>query len=180
MNVSNDFTLNFAAFAGAGANDGIFIEISGDEGQGEFMAPDLCVPRELPNTATSVVIPANTFRAGQTYRGSITFSRAGQDSAAIPNTSVVAGVSARTSFEFTIGGVVTPNQPMWLDVVRNPNGTLTYTIQGDTGINVRIEGSNSPSSGWTEVSTTVLATGSHQVTIDPQLSPMRFLRAIVL
>ena len=143
-------------------------------------APDLCVPRELPNTATSVVIPANTFRSGQTYRGSITFSRAGQDSTSIPNTTIVAGVSARTSFEFTIGGVVTPNQPMWLDVVRNANGTLTYTIQGDTGISVRIEGSNSPLNGWAELSTAVLATGSHQITVDPKEAPIRFLRAVVL
>lgn len=180
MIVSNDFTLNFAPFTGAGASDGIFIEISGDEGQGEFYAPDLCVPRDLPNTATSVVIPSNTFRAGQTYRGSISFSRAGQDSSSIPNTTIVAGVSARTSFEFTIGGGVTPNKPMWLDVVRNANGTLTYTVQGDTGITVRIEGSNSPLIGWTELSTAVLATGSHQLTIDPALAPMRFLRAVVL
>lgn len=179
MNVSNAFTLNFAQFTGAGANDGIFIEITGDEGQGEFYAPDLCVPRELLNTATSVVIPANTFKAGQTYRGSITFSRAGHDSSSIPNTTVVAGVSARTSFEFTIGGG-TLRQPMWSDVVRNPNGTLTYTIQGDTGVTVRIEGSNSPVTGWAEVSTAVLATGSHQFTVDPKLAPMRFLRAIVL
>jgi hypothetical protein len=180
MNVANEFTLNFAAFTGAGANDGIFIAITSEDGETEFYAPDYCVPRELPNTATSVVIPANTFEAGQTYRGSISFSRMSENSSTIPNTTIVAGVSARTSFEFTIGGGSTPNQPMWLDVVRNANGTLTWTIQGDTGITLRIEGSDSPASGWTEVSTEVLATGSHQVTLDPKLTPVRFLRAVVL
>ena len=180
MNVSNDFTLNFSAFTGAGQSDGIFIEISGDEGQGEFMAPDPCVPRELPNTATSVVIPARTFKSGQAYRGSITFSRAGQDSSSIPNTTVVAGTSIRTTFEFTIGGVVTPRQPMWADVVRNANGTLTYTIQGDTGLTVSIEGSDSANTGWGEVASGILTAGSFQFTIDPKLAPKRFLRARVL
>ncbi|HEX7861256.1 MAG TPA: Ig-like domain-containing protein [Verrucomicrobiae bacterium] len=180
MNVSNAFTLEFAAFTGAGSTDGIFIQISGEEGQGEFTAPDPCVPRELPNTATSVVIPANTFKRGQTYQGSITFSKAGQNSSTIPNTTIVAGSSVRTAFEFTIAGGSTPRQPMWAGVVRNQDGTLTYTIQGDTGITVSIEGSDAADSGWAQLTTALLAAGSHQFTIDPRLAPKKFLRARVL
>ena len=180
MDVTRDFTLNFAAFTGAGANDGIFLEISGDEGQGEFRAPDPCVPRELPNTATSVVIPANTFKAGQEYRGSISFSRASQDSTSVPNTTIVAGLSARTSFDFTIGGGTTPRAPMWSSIVRNQDGTITYTIQGDTGLSLSIESSNIATGGWSQLNTAVLTSGSHQITVNPADSDMRFIRARVL
>lgn len=180
MNVTQNFTLNFSAFTGATGLDGIYIEISGDEGQGEFRAPDICVPRLLPTTATSVVIPANTFKAGQTYRGSISFSRFSFNTNAIPNTGITSGGSARTSFEFTIGDTSTPRQPMWSSIVRNQDGTLTFTIQGDTGLNVLIEGSDVSNGGWGQVGSAVLTTGSHQITIDPRLATTKFFRARVL
>jgi hypothetical protein len=180
MNATQDFTLNFSAFTGATGIDGINIEISGDEGQGEFRAPDFCVPRFLPNTATSVVIPANTFKSGQTYRGSISFSRFTYNTNAIPTAPFLSGETARTSFEFTIGGTSTPRQPMWSSIVRNLDGTLTFTIQGDTGLSILIEGSDVSTGGWGQVTSTVLTTGSHQFTIDPRLANSKFLRARVL
>jgi hypothetical protein len=180
MNLTQNFTLNFSAFTGASTTDGIFIEISGDEGQGEFRAPDPCVPRTLPNNATSIVIPANTFKSGQTYRGSISFSKGTFNNTAIPNTVVSAGASVRTSFEFTIGGTSTPQQPMWSSIVRNQDGTLTFTIHGETGLNVLIEGSDVSNGGWAQVSSAVLTTGSHQITIDPRLATAKFFRARVL
>jgi hypothetical protein len=180
MNVTQNFTLNFSEFTGAAGLDGIYIEISGDEGQGEFRAPDPCVPRFLPNTATAVIIPANTFKTGQTYRGSISFSRFNFDTNSIPDTGVTSGATARTSFEFTIGGTSTPRQPMWSSIGRNQDGTLTFTIQGDTGLSILIEGSDVSTGGWGQVTSAVLTTGSHQLTIDPRLANSKFLRARVL
>ena len=180
MDVTQPFTLNFSGFTGAGSTDGIFIEISSEEGEEEFHAPDPCIPRDLPNSATSVVIPANTFKASGKYRGSLSFTRLSFNTNSIANTSVTAGTSARTSFEFTIGGVTPPRQPMWSGIVRNVDGTLTFTIQGDTGLNIAIEGSDNVNTGWTQLSTAVLTTGSHQVMINPRLASKRFLRARVL
>ena len=60
------------------------------------------------------------------------------------------------------------------------SGSLTYTIQGDTGLTVSIEGSDSANTGWGEVASGILTAGSFQFTIDPKLAPKRFLRARVL
>jgi hypothetical protein len=178
MNVVQPFTLNFVPFTGAGANDSIFISISEANGTNEFHAPDPCRNIELPNTATSIVIPANTFKAGQKYRGSISFSRNSFDTNQIPNTGLSAGVSLTTSFDFSGGGGTT-TAPNWSSFTRNPDGTVTYTITGDTGANVTIEASENITAGWTTLTNVVLTTGSQQITIDPRNPVRRFYRARV-
>lgn len=180
MDVTQAFTLTFAPFTGAAATDSIFISISEQEGQGEFHAPDPCRNILLPNTATSIVIPANTFRVGRKYNGSISFSRNSFDTNSIPNSGVSAGVTKTTSFEFTQGGGGTPTKPMWTSIARNQDGTLTYTLLGDTGVNLAIEASDSPDTGWAQLTTAILATGSHQFTVDPRTANKRFFRARVL
>jgi hypothetical protein len=71
VNPSVDFTLRWNGFSGAGPNDHISMYISDTNGNVVFQAPNLCVPRELPATATSVLIPANTLRTNQTYTAAI-------------------------------------------------------------------------------------------------------------
>jgi hypothetical protein len=180
MDVTKDFVLNFAPFTAAGASGGIFISINSTDGEGEFHAPDPCIPRDLPNTATSVLIPANTFKAGQKYSGSISFSRSSFDTNAIPSTTVSASVSATTTFEFTPGGTNQPAQPAWTSFTRNADGTITYTITGKAGLSIGIEASDNVMGGWTQLSTAVLTTGSHQFTVDPRAQNKRFYRARVL
>lgn len=178
MNVVQPFTLNFVPFTGAGINDSIFISISEADGTNEFHAPDPCRNIELPNTATSIVIPANTFKAGQRYRGSISFSRNSFVTNQIPNTGLSAGVSLTTSFDFTGGGGGT-TAPNWSSFTRNPDGTVTYTITGDTGANVTIEASENITGGWATLTNVVLTTGSQQLKIDPRTPARRFYRARV-
>jgi hypothetical protein len=57
---------------------------------------------------------------------------------------------------------------------------LTYTIEGDAGLSVSIEGSDSPDGGWSQVTIGVLTGGSFEFTVDPALAPKRFYRAVVL
>jgi hypothetical protein len=180
MDPAQAFTLTFAPFNGAGANDSIFININAADDTNEFHAPDFCKNIELPNTATSVVIPANTFKAGQQLRGQISFSRNSFDTNSIPSTSLSGGVSKTTSFGLTLDGGEEPRAPMWTTITRNPDGTLSYTITGDTGLNIGIEASETLTGGWTQVSTGLLAGGSFQFIVNPNTPTKRFYRARVL
>jgi len=78
INPGEDFTLHWSAFVGAGTGDYLTLSVE-DEFDGEvvFRAPDYCVPIELPVTATSVVIPANTLSMDRTYMGTLTFGKPG-------------------------------------------------------------------------------------------------------
>jgi hypothetical protein len=180
MDPTKDFTLTFAPFIGAGANDGLVVTITATDDTNEFTAPNICKNIELPNTASSVVIPANTFKAGQQLRGQISFSRGSFNTNAIPNTSLSGGVSKTTDFSLTLGGGQQARQPMWTTVTRNQDGTLTYTVSGDTGLNIGIEASETLTGGWTRISTGLLATGSFQFTVNPNTPKFRFFRALVL
>jgi hypothetical protein len=180
MDATQNFTLTFAPFAGAGLNDAIFISISAVDDTNEFHAPDICRNIALPNTASSVVIPANTFKRGQHLRGSISFSRSSFNTNSIPSTSLSGGVQKTTEFDITLGGGQEPRAPMWTTVTRNPDGTLSYTISGDTGLNIGIEASESLTGGWTQLTTSVLVTGSFEFTVNPNTPNKRFYRARVL
>ncbi len=179
MNPEQAFTLTFAPFTGAGASDAISVRIHTGDGTNEFHAPDFCKNIELPNTATSVVIPANTFRVGQVLRGEITFSRMSFDTNSIPNTALSGGVSKTTDFDLGEGGQE-PNPPTWTTVTKNPDGTLTYTITGDIGLNLGIEASETLAGSWTQLTTALLTTGSFQFTVNPGTPKFRFYRARVL
>jgi len=180
MNAAQAFTLQFGAFAGAGPGDSITISIASTDGASEFSAPNQCKGIELPVTATSLVIPANTFKAGQTLRGSISFSRFSFNTNAIPNTSVSAGVTATTNFELTLGGGGQPSQPRFTGMTRNPNGTIRYTITGDAGTTVVIQGTErfAQATQWTPVSTNLLAGGTAEFTVDPANPAKRYFRAV--
>jgi hypothetical protein len=181
MNVSNNFTLNFAPFTGAGANDSIFISISEDDGNGEFHAPDICKNIQLPVTATSVVIPANTFQVGKKYSGSISFNRNGTfNENAIAGTTVSSSTSVTTKFGFTAsgGGNQQPTAPRWTSSRRNANGTLSFTVTADIGARLVIESTTNFSS-WTPVVTNTVVTGSYELTVDPAQAQRAIYRARV-
>lgn len=181
MNAATDFTLRFAPFTGAGANDRIQISISGGSGDGEFEAPDLCRNRPLPNTATSVVIPANTFKSGATYSGTISFFRSGTyDTNAINGVTISSGISVSTQFEFTIGGGNPPSPPRWTTIRRNLDGTLTFTVTADAGARLLIEGTGPLGNGWTPVNTVTAVNGSYELTVDPSAQRYRLFRATAL
>ena len=180
LNPAADFTLNFSALSGAGPNDSISIHIS-DDADTVFMAPDFCRGIELANTATSVVIPAGTFASGQTYHGSITFNRVSEmDSTSIPDLFAMAAVSAVTSFEFTVSsGGPQPTPPMFLNPVRNPDGTIDFPVASDSGATIIIEGTADFQS-WTVIRTEVAVGGNLTTTITPGATGHQYFRAKIL
>jgi hypothetical protein len=177
MDVTKAFTLNFKPFTGAAASDLISVEIQADQEGGEFHAPDYCKHIDLPNTAVSVTIPANTFLPGHKYSGSIAFMRLALNTNAIPNTYVSAGVMVQTRFDFTQGNVTPPTAPTFGgNIIHNPDGTLTFSVQADAGETLIIEGADSVNGPWTQVKT---ITGSPQFNVDPKLAKIHFYRARV-
>ena len=174
MNVSNDFTLNFAPFTGAGVNDSVFISIFAEEGAGEFQAPDPCRNIELPVTAASVLIPANTFQAGKSYSGSISFSRSSFDTNSIPGTSISGSTMVTTEFAFTTSGGGVPSAPRWTSGRRNSNGTLTFTLSADLSARVVIDGSSALPGLWTPVLTNVMAAATYEFTVTPNQANLTY------
>ena len=176
MDPASAFTLQFSPFPNPGENDSIFISISGDETN--FFAPDLCNDRELPNTATSLVIPAGTFKAGGVYSGSIRFSRLTDMDSSLPNNFGSAAVAAETHFEFTLGGGPEPTAPTWSAPVLRPNGTVEFTVTGEAGRTFIIEAA-SELGDWHPLSTQVSISGIITITLDAQDAERQFLRAQV-
>jgi hypothetical protein len=121
LDPTKDFVLNFSPFTGAqGQFDSIQIQIQADGSDRHFYAPDYCLNRTLPVTATSTTIPANTFAAGDKLSGSINFNKFSVNSNAIPNTVLSAGAFVSTKFDFTGGS--TGSEVHWNTPVINANG----------------------------------------------------------
>ena len=179
MDVSSDFTLNFAGLPNPGEFDSISIHFSDDSGT-VFSAPDPCRGIELPNTATSIVIPAGTFEEGVTYDGSITFSRGELILEAFTDASAMSMITAGTSFQFTLGGGGNPEPtaPMFLTPVLNPDGSIEFGVATDSGATVVIE-STSDFLVWNPVTTETALDGSVTVTITPETTGSLFFRASV-
>jgi hypothetical protein len=177
MNISNDFTLKFAAFTGANSTgDGIFISISDDSGT-TFIAPDPCHDITLPVTATSIVIPAGTFKSGKSYDGSITFSHGlSFDTNSIVNTPGSASVAKTTLFGFAPGQVVVP-APTWNKPTRNTDGTLNLVLTGQNGASVVIESSATLKNDWAPISTNIFSNGQVTFTVPATAKPGKFYRA---
>ena len=99
INAGADFTLQWNGFPGAGNDDHLLFSITDSQGAVVFQATDRCAPRELPVTATSIVIPAATLRTNETYFADLTYQRLFYDSTnAVPQMAGFGDLSRKTSF----------------------------------------------------------------------------------
>lgn len=67
------FTLKWNALSPQVAGSFIRLIVSDSSGKLVFMAPNVCIPRDLDSAATSIVIPTNYFKADTTYQGQLMF-----------------------------------------------------------------------------------------------------------
>lgn len=106
VNPAQNFTLRWNAFTGASGQDTISIVVANANSEEVvFQAPDVCVPRELPVTATSIVIPAGTLASNQTYHATLTFNRVGYfQTNAVPQMAGFGGLTRSTEFTIKTGG----------------------------------------------------------------------------
>jgi hypothetical protein len=72
---SSNFTVQWTPFAGGTENDNIVLSIRLQGSSNVFSTPVFGQPGALDGTATSVVIPANTFATGGVYNATLTFAK---------------------------------------------------------------------------------------------------------
>jgi hypothetical protein len=70
---SKPFTLKWNALSPQVAGSFVRLILSDLSGKLVFMAPNICIPRTLDPSATSIVIPTNYFKADTTYQGQLMF-----------------------------------------------------------------------------------------------------------
>ncbi len=178
MNPNADFTLRWNPFTAAGQYDMISLEIHNQTDSEVFYAPDFCLPRPLPNTATSIVIPAGTFKTSGQFEGTLRFSRlAALDTNSIPGSSGVAGIAVSTSFGFQVGSTNQTSAPKWTGFHRNSDNSVDLQLSGPANKTYIIEASSNLTQ-WTAILTTNSPSGSvNYHDAQAGLTPYRFFRA---
>ena len=131
VNHAQAFTLRWNAFTGAGANDSISLYIADALGNVVFQAPDLCVPRELPVTATSIILPANTLQNNMTYSAGLHFFRMFYFSTnAVPDMAGSGSISRHTRFTIKTGTGGSGTAAQFTGYRVLPNGNPEMTLAG--------------------------------------------------
>jgi hypothetical protein len=166
IDASQDFTLHWNEFTGAGDDGYLSVVITDETFDSEivFQVPNYCVPIEIAPSATSVVIPADTLVADRVYQGILTFGRYGYLSTNdIPEMAGSCGVSKMTSFTLnttTGGGAAIPATFNAVRILGNGNPEMSLT--GTGGLDYRVERTGSMAApNWVEVGVVTMdGTGS--------------------
>jgi hypothetical protein len=178
-----DFLLQWNGIPGATDRD--MLQLTIIAGEFRFVAPDLCLPRLLPNTATSIVIPKNTLPTNTTFHSTLSFSRTlGSNTNSIPD--LIAFSYNEKSVQFTLkttGGGTTPTRPRFVGCRMLANGHFQLELEGKVGQNCAIEVSGNLTPGsWSTLQTVVITASGRATVDDPRTgSPVRkYYRASVL
>ena len=182
VNAAQDFTLRWNVFTGAGADDYISVTVTDDDGNLLFQAPNLCIPRELPVTATSTVIPANALQTDKTYRGTLTFGRMFYSSTnAVPDMGGFGGRARFTEFTVKTGTGGTAGAAEFTGYRLLPNGNPQMDLEGTPGASYTIQRTgNVGSANWTSAGTATMNASGRAVFEDAQAGKVfpLFYRAV--
>jgi len=173
VNAGADFILRWNAFTGAGSDDQLSIFISDDHGTILFQAPDLCVPRVLPVTATSVVIPANTLQSNQTFSAYLTFGHLFYNSTnTVPQMSGFGSIARETHFSIKTGsgGSGSAIPATLSSYVLLPTGNPQFHLTGTIGHSYAIQRTgNIGTPNWLQVGSVTMDTLGTAVFEDTQV-----------
>lgn len=175
IDATRDFTLTWDALPGAGPSDYLQLLIQGDSGE-VFTAPNICVPRDLPVTATSIEIPAGTLQPGRTYDASLYFGRLTYESTNdVPRMSGVGVVYRSTEFTLrTTGGNPTPDPARFVGYRQLPSGQPEMTFTGSLGTAYSIQRSPTVTgSPWTTIGTATPNASGQAVFVDESAGDQR-------
>ena len=163
------FTLQWTGFVGGTLSDFIFIQIENSQGRVFATSPHPGVVGVLDGTATSLVIPAQTFQPGRSYVGRIVFHRYSTINwTDYPNVLGVGGYFSQTDFSIatTGGGDITP--PVLLSsspadgatgVPVNTPVVLQFSEQMNRGLALGISGTSAARTfDWSPDSRTLVIT----------------------
>ena len=140
VNPAANFTLTWEPFSSVAGDDRIVLTIEDGETT-VFEAPDLCASIDLPNTATSIVIPAGTLASGRVYAGNLSFYKNFYFSTNSPAEFLTVGSMVKsTQFTINTGGVVPTPQPQLSTPSFTPGGRFTFTVSDlKIGTGYRVE-----------------------------------------
>lgn len=172
VDASADFTLRWNSFNVADDDDFLSVSLSDtDTGDVVFEAPDLCLPRELPVTATSVVIPAGTLQTDRTYAATLLFGKVYYASTnTAPEMSGFGGMSRVTNFSLRTGtgGVAGPATLSDFRVLEN--GDVEFQLSGTALRSYSIERTSAlgANAQWAEVGSVLLDAAGQGQFLDSQ------------
>lgn len=184
VDVSQPFILQWDAFANAGQDDLLVLEIVDASGQTVFRAPDLCVPRELPVNATAVEIPPDTLRDDQTCTVTLAFlQRFYMSTTAIADMYGVGVVSFSTEMALKTGSGGAVDPAAFTGCRLLPNGRRELTLAGTPGALYTIQRTGSlrgTGTTWSEVGTVTMNGAGAAVFEDaePEAALPLFYRAV--
>ena len=125
-----DVVVQFNGIPGATSQDSISFVVHDQTGI-VFQLPEPCATNGIPNTATSLVIPAGILVAGKTYDASLTFFHFANQTTSIPDLPASAGFSKETQFKIGGGGSVTPpSAPKFTLIQRLSDGSIHLQLTG--------------------------------------------------
>jgi hypothetical protein len=123
--------LRWNAFTGAGVSDYVSLAVNDRMGKVVFQAPDQCVPRDLPVTATAIVLPANTLENNMTYSATLLFGRMFYFSTnTVPDMAGSGTLSRQTHFTIKTGTGGTGTAARFTGYRSLPNGNPEMTLSG--------------------------------------------------
>ncbi len=135
-----DFTVQWNGFAGASEGDIVAFTIMHPASIWSWSAPDPCIPRALPNTATSVTIPADTLESGTAYEATLIYSRmTHSESNGIPDIDLTAYLYRVVRFSIVTTGSSGDNGARFSAWSLLSNGNLELELQGTAGQSYIIE-----------------------------------------
>ncbi|MSU61750.1 MAG: hypothetical protein EXS31_05030 [Pedosphaera sp.] len=163
-NSTIDTTFRWAGFVGAGVNDGIQFSLE-DVQNKRFDAPDPCVPRELANTATSIVVPKNLLSASGEITGDLNFSRFASNNS-VTDIRGFASYSKIVSFKLRTSVTPPPSANVkLLAPVLQANGTFKVGITGGASASYLPETSPDLKSWTPQPPVTLNAAGTGEFTV---------------
>ncbi len=180
---AQEFTLQWDAFSPVPAGAFIQLTITDEIGNLIFIAPNLCIPRPLEPTDTSIVIPTNYFRAGVAYLGHLTFGFTFYSSnMEVPQMAGYGVIQRSTAFPLKAkseGTVIPPARANFTTFRRLSNGHPEFNLSGTAGKNYRIERTSNLSTRiWASLGTLTMSAGGTAVFEDTNATLPAFYRAV--
>jgi hypothetical protein len=178
IKTTEPFILRWNAFTPSTIGAYINVFISDEFGNLVFMAPNPCVPRALATTDTAVTIPANYFRPGQRYQGTLQFgSRFYFSTNDIPQMIGNGNLIRSTSFTLNAadGGSNTGTAPARFITLRlTSTGQPEMTLSGTAAKSYRVQRSTTlTGANWTNVGVVTMETSGMGTITDSQ-TPLQF------
>jgi hypothetical protein len=175
------FTLQWDAIPGGTTDDTLWVVITDTNGNPVFSTPypPMDLAGSLKGTATSVVIPTNTFQFGHAYVGTITFFRTTSvNTTDYPGAVGVTVVGVQTWFPLAMASAL----PVLSQPTKLSSTQFSFQLSGFAGQDYTILASTNvslPMSNWFPVLTTNLSTNPAFIEDNQATNQQRFYRVKV-